>query len=210
MKSFYHIAASVLLMFGLLAHGMAANPAMNLVVGVQGPLNNSPNWASYSAINIIPGSSLLPVTSTNTVLYIGFTSGTFADINNMVLYTTRRDSSTITAVTPVKLGGITNPVIHLTDTTVCPKQPVSPANPCIVRLDPIALSLSTLSDYYFVMYFGNNSNNLTLGSAEPAFSSKTSLGGQYLSGDYTSLTVGSHAPFANAGLPYFLMFVMTN
>lgn len=104
MKSFYHIAASVLLMFGLVAQGVAANPAMNLVVGVQSPLSNSSNWASYSAINIISGSSLLPVTSTNAVLYIGFTGGTSADVSNMVLYTTKRDSSTITAVTPVKFG----------------------------------------------------------------------------------------------------------
>ena len=210
MKSFYHIAASVLLVLGLIAQGMAANPAMNLVVGVQGPLNNSYNWASYSAINIIPGSSLLPVTSTNTVLYIGFTGGTFADVNNIVLYTTKRDSSTITAVTPVKLAGSTNPVINLTDKTVCPTQPVSTTNPCIVRLDPIALSLSTLSDYYFVAYFTNNSNNTSLGAATPVLVNKTSLGGQYLGGDSSRLTVGKNVPAGNNGLPYFLMFVMTN
>jgi len=210
MKCFYHIAASILLMFGLIAQGMAGTPAMNLVIGVQSPLVGSPNWASYSAINIIPGSSLLPVNSTNTVLYIGFTGGTFADVNNMVLYTTKRDSSRITAVTPVKLGGISNPSINLTDRTVCPNQPVSTANPCIVRLDPIALSLSPVSDYYFVTYFSNATNNYSIAATMPQFAMKTSLGGEYLAGDESRLTVGRNVPFANSGSPYFLMFVMTN
>ena len=210
MKCFYHIAASILLMFGLIAQGMAGTPAMNLVIGVQSPLVGSPNWASYSAINIIPGSSLLPVNSTNTVLYIGFTGGTFADVNNMVLYTTKRDSSRITAVTPVKLGGISNPSINLTDRTVCPNQPVSTANPCIVRLDPIALSLSAVSDYYFVAYFTNNSNNTSLGAATPVFPNKTSLNGFYQLGDDSRLRVGQTVPSGATGQPYFLMFVMTN
>jgi len=85
MKRFYHIAASISLMFVLIVQGMAANAPMNLVTGMPGPLANSPGWANYSAMNIISGSSLLPVTSPNTVLYVGFTYGTFADINNMVL-----------------------------------------------------------------------------------------------------------------------------
>ena len=210
MKCFYHIAASILLMFGLIAQGMAGTPAMNLVIGVQSPLVGSPNWASYSAINIIPGSSLLPVNSTNTVLYIGFTGGTFADVNNMVLYTTKRDSSRITAVTPVKLGGISNPSINLTDKAVCPNQPVSATHPCVVRLDPIALSLSAVSDYYFVAYFTNNSNNSSLGAATPVFPNKTSLNGFYQLGDDSRLRVGQTVPSGATGQPYFLMFVMTN
>jgi hypothetical protein len=210
MKRFYHIAASISLMFVLIVQGMAANPPMNLVTGMPGPLANSPGWANYSALNVISGSSLLPVTSPNTVLYVGFTYGPFADINNMVLYTVKRDGSKITAVTPVKLGGISNPSINLTDKSVCPNQPVSNTNPCIVRLDPIALSLSPASDYYFVTYFTNNTNNSTLGVAAPQFPTKTSLTGLYETGDYTRLRVGQSVPSGNSGLPYCLMFVMTD
>ena len=50
-----------------------------------------------------------------TVLYIGFTGGTEADIGNMVLYTTKRGNSKITAATPVKLKGASNPIISLTN-----------------------------------------------------------------------------------------------
>ena len=211
MKGFYCIAASILLTFVMIAQGMAATLPMNLVIGVQGPLISSPGWENYSAINVISGSSLLPVTSTTTVLYIGFTGGTFADINNMVLYTTKRAGGKITAVTPVKLGGIANPSINLTDKAVCPTQPVSAVNPCVVRLDPIALSLSPLSDYYFVTYFTNDTNNYSLGVAAPQLSMKTSLNGSYLTGDYSRLTVGKSVPWGSSGgYPYSLMFVMTN
>ena len=211
MKSFYRIAASILLTFVMIAQGTAVNPPMNLVIGVQGPLISSPGWANYSEVNVISGSSLLPITSTTTVLYIGFTGGTFADINNMVLYTTKRGGAKITAVTPVKLGGISHPTINLTDTAVCPNQPVSTANPCVVRLDPIALSLSPLSDYYFVTFFTNDSNNYSLGVAAPQLATKTSLNGSYLTGDYSRLMVGRTVPWGSSpGYPYSLMFVMTN
>ena len=210
MKGFYHIAASILLMFVLIAQGMAIPPPMNLVIGVGGPLSSTGEWANYSAIDIIPGSSLLPITSTTTVLYLGFTGGTFADINNMVLYTTKRESGRVTAVTLVKLGGISNPSINLTDRAICPTQPVSPANPCVVRLDPIALSLSAVSDYYFVAYFTNNSNNTSLDAATPEFPNKTSLNGFFQSGDDSRLRVGQTVPPGLTGQPFFLMFVMTN
>ena len=210
MKSFYRIAASISLMLVLIAQGMAANPPMNLVIGVPGPLTSSPGWANYSALNIISGSALLPISSTATVLYVAFTQGTFADINNMVLYTVQRDGSKITAVTPVKLNGISNPSINLTDKAVCPYQPVSATHPCVVRLDPIALSLSTASDYYFVTYFSNDSNNNSLGVAYSDFPMKSSLTGLYLGGDSTRLKVGQSVPSGNNGLPYGLMFVMTD
>jgi len=211
MKSFYRITASISLMLVLIAEGMAANPPMNLVIGVPGPLTSSPGWANYSALNIISGSSLLPISSTSTVLYVGFTQGTFADINNMVLYTTKRGRGTITAVIHVKLGGISNPSINLTDKAVCPTQPVSAVNPCVVRLDPITLSLSPLSDYYFVTYFTNDNNNYSVGVAAPQLSNKTSLNGSYISGDYSRLTVGKSVPSGSSnGYPFSLMFVMTN
>jgi hypothetical protein len=211
MKSFYRIAASISLLFVLIAQGIAANPPMNLVAGAQSPVVASTGWAEYSAINLISGSSLLPITSPTTVLYIGFTGGTFADISNMVLYTTKRESSKITAVTPVKLNGVSDPSINLTDQAVCPMQPVSPANPCVVRLDPIALSLSPLSDYYFAAYFPYNTNNGSLSAAVPQFANKTSLNGMYQGGDSTRLKVGQTLPSSGfSDEPYFLMFVMTN
>lgn len=66
-----------------------------------------------------------------------------------------------------------NPSIDLTDKAVCATQPVSPANPCLVRPHPIGFSLLPLSDYYFVTYFTNNSNNRSLSGATPAFPNKT-------------------------------------
>jgi hypothetical protein len=201
----------MVMMFVLVAKGAAVSP-VNLVIGVGAPVDPSSNWANFSATNIISGSSLLPITSTTTVLYIGFTSGTFADIGNMVLYTTKRVSSRITAVTPVKFGGISNPSINLTSKTVCPIQPVSSANPCVVRLDPIALTLSAVSDYYFVTYFTNDSNNGGLGAVTPAplFINKTSLNGFWESGDDTHRGTGQNVPSGNFGKPFFLMFVMNN
>ena len=211
MKGFRHIVAPISLTFVLVAQVMAISTPMNLVIGVGGPLGSSNNWANYSAINMISGSSLLPITSTTTGLYIGFTGGTFADINNMVLYTTKRGSSKITAVTPVKLNGISNPSINLTDKAVCPTQPVSPTNPCVVRLDPMALSLSPLSDYYFVMYFTNNSNNVGLSGAIPDLPNKTSLSGFYQIGDGSRLRVGQSVPTGQISVdPFILMFVMTD
>lgn len=209
MKHRYYIVASILLMFTLTVRSLAASPPMNLVIGV-GAVNSSGGWYNYSAINVISGSSLLPITSSTTVLYIGFTGGSFADIDNMVLYTTNRNNNKITAVTPVKFHEMSNPSINLTNKTFCPTQPVSNANPCVVRLDPIALSLSTVSDYYFVVHFASNSNNSSLSGAVPDFINRTSLTGSYQAGDDTRLRVGETVPSVNSGYPFFLMLVMNN
>jgi hypothetical protein len=69
---------------------MAAGTAINLVIGVGGPADQLGSWGNCSAINTISGSSTLPITSTPTFFYIGFTGGTLADINHMVLYATER------------------------------------------------------------------------------------------------------------------------
>jgi hypothetical protein len=133
----------------------AAIPPKNLLPGI-GPLllpGGSSDWTGISLVENIPGTSLYPISSDRTVLYIGFTAGTTVDFGNMVLYTTARENAAITAVTPVKLGGVSDPSISLTDTKVCPIQPLSGTNPCIIRLDPIQISLSTLNDYYFTVYF---------------------------------------------------------
>ncbi len=191
------------------------NPAVapiNLVAGVGGPVSTSSQWENYSALNLIAGAFIFPAVSgvKTTVLYIGFTAGTEADIGNMVLYTTKRGNYKISAVSPVKLHGVSNPIISLTDKKVCPTQPISVTNPCVIRLDPINLSPTTLSDYYFVMYLGSNSNNASVGAANAQFPI-TSLTGWYLSGDQTQLKVGNSIPSGYNGThPYFLLYVMNN
>jgi hypothetical protein len=138
-----------------------ATAPINLVAGVGGPVSSSNQWSDYSALNLIAGAFTFPAVATvkTAVLYIGFTGGTEADIGNMALYTTKRGNSKITAVTPVKLKGVSDPIISLTNKKVCPNQPISVTNPCVVRLDPMTLTLSTLSDYYFVMFLSTSNNN---------------------------------------------------
>jgi hypothetical protein len=180
----------------------------NLVAGV-GAVGNVGQWANFSAINVIAGATLLPAVSKQTVLYIAFTAGTTADVANMVLYKTAARQSTILSVTPVKLGGISNPSISLTSKTVCKTQPISATNPCIVRLDPLALSLSPTNDYYFVIYFTSDSNNSALGGASPV-TPTSSLTGWYASGDDTQLKVGDPVPTGGPSSPYFLVAVQSS
>src|SRR5580700_4035085 len=148
-----------------------AVPPINLVAGVGGPVSSSNQWSDYSALNLIAGAFIFPAVSSvkTTVLYIGFTAGTEADIGNMVLYSTKRGNYKITAVTPVKLKGVSDPIISLTNKKVCPKQPISVANPCVVRLDPITLTPSTSSDYYFGVYDADDANNASVGAANAQF-----------------------------------------
>jgi hypothetical protein len=189
-----------------------ATAPINLVAGVGGPVSSSNQWEDYSALNLIAGAFIFPAVAQiqTTVLYIGFTAGTEADIGNMVLYATKRGNSKITAVTPLKLKGVSNPIISLTNKKVCPTQPISTTNPCVIRLDPLTLTPSTLSDYYFVMYFASNSNNATVGAANSQYPI-TSLTGWYLGGDQTRLKVGNPIPSGYSGShPYFLLYVMSN
>jgi hypothetical protein len=183
----------------------------NLTRGVIGPVSSNSSWAGYSVLNGVPGSAIFPITSTSTVFYFGFTAGTEADISNMVVYTTARGSLTVTAVTPVTLAGASNPSIQLTNTSVCPVQPLSQTNPCIVRFDPTTLTLSPASDYYFMAFFTNDSNNSAIGAAQPISPAYTSLVGNYFGGtDYTHLTVGQSLPGGGNRAPDFLMYVMNN
>ena len=189
-----------------------ATPPINLVAGVGGPVSSSNQWSNYSALNLIAGAFIFPAVAQvkTTVLYIGFTAGTEADIGDMVLYTTKRGNSKITAVTPVKLKGVSNPIISLTNKKVCPTQPLSTSNPCVIRLDPVTLTPSTLSDYYFVTYFTSNTNNQTVGAANAQYPI-TSLTGWYLGGDQTQLKAGNSIPSGYSGShPYFLLYVMSN
>lgn len=110
----------------------------------------------------------------------------------------------------MKYKGVSNPIISLTSKKFCPNQPVSVTNPCVIRLDPITLTPSTLSDYYYVLYLSTSNNNETLGAANAQFPI-TSLTGWYLSGDQTQLTVGQSIPSGYDGThPYFLLYVMSN
>jgi len=217
MKTVCKFATLTLVMLALTVYGFSqtsvkqkpSTTTQNLVRGVIGPVSSNNNWSNYSIFNIIPGSSLFPLSSSSTVFYYGFTAGTEADISNMVLYTTPRASLTISAVTPVTLGGISNPSIDLANTSVCPVAP-SATNPCIVRFDPTTITLSPASDYYLTVYFTSDSNNGALGAANAGYS-QTSLGACYTGGtDETHLTVGQSVPRGACYQPIFLMYVMNN
>ena len=171
-----------------------AGAPKNLLPGI-GPLllpGGSSDWTGISLVENIPGTSLYPVTSDTTVLYIGFTAGTTVDLGNMVLYTTARENATITAVTPVTLKGRSDPSISLTDTRVCPTQPISGTNPCIIRLDPIKLSLCPLNDYYFTVYFAKTDDDTHVARPRAFIGSLT--GGEDVGKDDTRLDVGAIVP----------------
>jgi hypothetical protein len=215
MKAIYKFAALTLMMFAGTVCGLAQDAKttapLNLERGVVGPVTSNPSWAGYSALNVVPGAGLIPIASKATVFYLGFTGGTTADVNNMVLYTTARNSFTITAVTPVTYGGVSNPSINLASKTVCAVQPLSAGTPCIVRLDPMTLLLSAVSDYYLVVYFTSGDNNNNAISATVGANQLSSLTGWYMSSDQTRLTVGQSIPAGSVGnRPNFLMYVMTN
>lgn len=201
--------ATLTLMFCAVSENSFAVNNNNLVRGVIGLPSSNPSWSNYSVIDLIPGSALFPGSSSTTVLYLGFTAGTEADIGNMVVYTTPRGSLTISAVTPVTYHGISHPSIDIGTTTVCPAAP-SATTPCIVRFDPISLTLSPTSDYYFVVHFSSDTNNGNIAGTQ-ASTNQSSLSGVYLGGtDSTQLTVGESIPSAATGGTTFLMYVMNN
>jgi hypothetical protein len=216
MKTVYRFTTLTLMALAVLMGGMpqqasAAAKPENLVRGVIGPVTGNTSWSGYSTLSLIPGAALIPITSANAVFYLGFTAGAKADISDMVLYTTPRGSLTISAVTPVTLGGVSNPSIDLASVSVCPVQEISNFNPCIVRLDPTKITLSALSDYYLVIYFtASDSNNSAIGATVPSLG-QSSLMGWFISSDETKLAVGGSIPAGNSGhQPYFLMYVMSN
>ena len=105
MKMVFKLATLILMVFAITVNGFSKKAAsQNLVRGVVGSVESIGSWSGYSTLSLVSGAGLIPITSTNTVFYLGFTAGTQADISNMVLYTTARGSLTITAVTPIKLG----------------------------------------------------------------------------------------------------------
>jgi hypothetical protein len=217
MKTVCKFATLTLMMFAVTVCGFSqrlsapkpATATQNLIRGVIGSPGNDSEWSNYSLFNLVPGSGLFPITSSTTVFYFGFTAGTEADIGNMVVYTTARGSLTITATTPVTLGGKSDPSIMLSNTSVCPVAP-STAAPCIVRFDPTSLTLSPANDYYFVVYYVSDTNNSNIAGTSPS-QTQTSLAGTYFGGtDYTHLTVGGTIPGAANRGPSFLMYVMND
>jgi hypothetical protein len=205
-NTFSKSALLLLLLLAAVPLGFGGGKA--LVIG-SGPVTTDAQWAGYSALNLISGTSIMTVKTSTTALYVQFTQGAQADISNMVLYTTTgRANPTIASVTPVTLGGISNPTIVLTNKKVCKHQPVSVTNPCTVRLDLLKLVLSPMNDYWLVMYFASDSNNANLGGAIPVFRGGP-LTGFYLGGDETTLTPGQSIPSGNTGLPNFLVAVQT-
>src|SRR5271167_221678 len=194
MKNIFKFATLTLIIFAVSVCAFSATKPENLVRGVIGPVASNVSWAGYSVLAQVSGAGLIPVTSTTTVFYLGFTAGTQVDINNIVLYTTPRGSLTISAVTPVTLGAVSNPSIDLASSSVCPVIEISTFNPCIVRLDPTKITLSALSDYYLVVYFtSGDTNNNSVGLTQPAFS-QSSLRGSYANGDDSRLSVGGSIP----------------
>jgi hypothetical protein len=216
MKTFNKLATLILIMCVFAACALAQNPEVvpptaalaNLTEG-QGIITSSgnPQWDGLSELVLIPGASLMGASSATTALYLGFTGGSTVDIDNMVLYTTPRNGSVITATKKLTLNKLSNPSIVLTSKTTCPTQPVSVTNPCIVRLDTVSGALSTLNDYYFVVYFTLDSNNQTISGAGISFDAG-SLSGWSLYGDWTRIGKEGAMPTGNAGQgPFFLLYV---
>ncbi|MGD0416615.1 MAG: hypothetical protein ABSA80_14745 [Terriglobales bacterium] len=215
MKSFHKVATFTLMMAVLGASAFAQQTApataalANLTEG-QGSItsNGSVSWDGLSEFVLIPGASLMGASSTTTALYIGFTGGSEADIGNMVLYETPRNGSTVLKVTKVELGGTQSPSIDLTSTAVCPVQPVSVTNPCIVRLDTVKLALSPLDDYYFTIYFTLDTNNEQIKGVGQT-GSPGALSGWNLYGDQTRIGVKGALPTNenNDQAPFFLAYV---
>jgi hypothetical protein len=217
MKTFYKLATFVLTMTVLTASVFAQEPApaatalANLTEG-QGILTSSgnPPWDGFSELVLIPGASLMGASSSTTALYLGFTGGTEADIGNMVLYEVPRNGDTVIKVTKVTLGATQSPSIDLASKTVCPVQPVSAANPCIVRLDTVKSALSPLYDYYFAVYFTLDTNNETI-SGVGQTASQGALSGWYLYGDQTRIGAKGAIPTnEDSDQPPFFLAYVTN
>lgn len=216
MNTFNKLATCALMMLVLAASAFAQAPGpettlANLTEG-QGTIASSgnPQWDGYSELVLIPGASLMGATSTSTALYIGFTGVTEADIGNMVLYSTLRGNDAVIKATKVTLSGSSDPSIDLTSASVCPNGAPTATTPCIIRLDTVKAALSTLDDYYFVVYFTLDTNNEKIvgvgQSVEPG-----ALSGFYLYGDQTRIGAkGAIATNENTDQPAFFLAYVAN
>ncbi len=214
MKTLCRLTAAALMMFLMTAFAVAQAPAAeeppaapltNLTEGLGSLASSSPNWAGYSELVLIPGSSFFPVKSTKTYIALAFTGGSMVDINNMVLYKTGRSAITNLGVKKVTYGGVSNPSINLASSSVCPVPP-SPTTPCIIKLDPVKGALSTVNDYYFAVYFTSDSNNSSVASGRS--SDQGALSGFFIQGDETRIKKKGALPTGNSGnSPDFVAYI---
>jgi hypothetical protein len=208
------IAICILAMAAIVAYSAAqsgqATVLSNMTEG-QGYLpGNSSQWDGWSEIDLIPGGALFDVSTKTIVLTLGFSGGSTANIENMVLYTTARATNVVTNITKVTLDKKANPIIDLASSTTCPVQPVSTTNPCFVKLDPTKVTLSTLDDYYFVVYFTSDSSNETMRGAGSGASSvaQGALSGWQIDGDDSRIPLQGFIPEGyNGSAPVFLSYV---
>ncbi|MBI3478605.1 MAG: hypothetical protein HY010_22995 [Acidobacteria bacterium] len=211
MKTFCKFTASVLLMFLMATYSVGQTDApqaalANISEGVGTINGGSNNWAGFSELVLIPGSSFLGIKAATNVFTLVFTGGSTVDIGNMVLYKTARSGGANLGTKKLTLGLVSNPSINLTSPSVCPNQPVSTTNPCYIKLDALKGALSPLNDYYFVVFFLNDTNNQTVvGGRSPL---QGALSGFFMSGDETRIKKNGAIPNGNSdAAPIFLAYV---
>ncbi len=91
---------------------------------------------------------------------------------------------------------------------MCPIQPVSFSNPCIIKLDVVKGALSPLNDYYFTIYSSNDSNNAGGVFGVGQSPNQGGLSGYFILGDETRVRkLGALPPGYSGAAPYFLMYV---
>jgi hypothetical protein len=211
MKTFCKTATLALIVALAAVYALAQTPEATVLANLtegQGTAPGNPyDWEGWSELDLIPGAALFDVSGKSTVLTLGFSAGSTVNIENMILYTTGRSGSTITALKKVTLDKKANPTINLTSTSTCPVQPVSTTNPCFVKLDAIKEALSPLSDYYFVVYFTSDDDNMSMRGAGSS-GLQGALSGWQIDGDDTRIPVGGTVPVGyNGAAPIFLMNV---
>jgi len=208
MKSIFKLGWTLLFSMVIAMPSPAQSP-QNLVAGT-GPLTNAiAIWTDRSAINLVSGNTLFPVSGKNTFLHLGFTQGDEVVVGGMVLYTTDRNKFVIKHVTPLTFGGRSSGAFFLH--SACAGK-ISVQTPCVIQLDPLSFKASTLNDYYCVIYFTSDPNNAAVDSAISLNSNTTILGGIDAGVDDTTFVVGDILPsnIINKGSANFLVGVTTN
>ena len=207
MKNIFKLSWALLFSITISMPSPAQTP-QNLVAGI-GPLTNAiAVWTDRSAINLVSGNTLFPVSGKNTFLHLGFTQGNEVVVGGMVLYTTDRNHFVIKHVTPLTFGGHSSGTFFLS--AACSGK-ITVQTPCVIQLDPLPFKASTLNDYYCVIYFTSDPNNAAIDSSSSLNSNTTILGGIDSGVDDTTFRVGDILP-SNIikGQANFLVGVTTN
>lgn len=208
MKSIFKFAWALLFTIVMAMPSPAQTP-QNLVAGT-GPLTNAiAVWTDTSAINLVSGTTLFPVSGKNTFLHLGFTQGDEVVVGGMVLYTTERNHFVIKNVTPLTFGGKSSGIFFLH--SACSGK-ITVQTPCIIQLDPLPFKASTMNDYYCVIYFTSDSNNAAIDSATSLNSNTTIVGGIDAGVNDTAFRAGDILPsnIINKGPANFLVGVTSN